>query len=101
MEVDVEYDPESDTYRAVHDFSADVPLSTTVILAVEQVADETTDVLYDAVDPDALDAIFEPRSAVSPYRRGYVEFVVSSHVVTVRSDGVVEIDPPGDEANSS
>ena len=101
MEVDVEYDPETDTYRAVHDFSTDVPLSTTVIMAIEQVAEGTDDVLYDSVDPDALDDVFRPHSDVAPYRRGHVEFVISGHLITVRSDGVIEIDPSGPEDDSS
>jgi hypothetical protein len=101
MEVDVEFDSETGTYRTVHDFSTDVPLSTTVVLAVEQVVDEVDDVLYDAIDPDALDAIFRPHSDVAPYRRGYVEFVVSGHLITVRADGVIEIDPSLDEENGS
>lgn len=95
MKVDVDYDPETETYQTVHDFSANVPLSTTVILAVEQVVGELDVVLNDAIDPDALDAIFRPRSDVSPYRRGYVEFVFAECQITVRSDGVIEIDPAG------
>lgn len=97
MDPSIEYDPETDTYRAVHDFPADGPLSTTVVLAVEEVIDgDCEDVLYDAIDPDALDAIFRPRSAVAPYRRGYVRFTISDHRITVHSDGVVEIDPSDD-----
>ena len=92
MYVDVEYDHETDTYRTAHDFSADVPLGTTVILAVEEVTDGG-DVLYDAVDPDALDDIFRPRSGAPSCRGGYVEFTISDHRVTVHSEGTIEITP--------
>ena len=97
MEVDVDYDPETETYQTVHDFSANVPLSTTVVLAVEQVVGEFDAVLNNTIDPDALDAVFRPRSDVSPYRRGYVEFVFAECLIAVRSDGVIEIDPSGSD----
>ena len=97
MEVDVDYDPETKTYQTVHNFSANVPLSTTVVMAVEQVVGEVDTVLNDAIDPDALDAIFRPRSDVSPYRRGYVEFVFAECKIVVRSDGVIGIDPSGSD----
>ena len=97
MEVDVEYDPEREIYQTVHDFSANLPLSTTVVMAVEQVVGEFNAVLNDAIDPDALDTIFRTHSAVAPYRRGYVEFAFADCRIEVRSDGVIEIDPAGSD----
>lgn len=93
--INVEYDPETDTYRTVHDFSDDTSLTTTLVLMLEEIMDDdaTLEVLYDVVDPDALDDIFRPRSAVTPYRRGHVAFIVSDHQVTVFSDGVIVIEP--------
>lgn len=95
MAIDVEYDSETETYRTVHKFSSNIPLSTTVVLAVEEVIDDMDAVLNDAIDPDALDSIFRPRSDVAPYRRGYVVFLIAGCRVTVRSDGTIEIDPAG------
>lgn len=42
--------------------------------------------LFDAVDPDALNAVFVDRGA-----NGYAQFRYAGHVVTVRADGTVEL----------
>ncbi|SEP89527.1 HalOD1 output domain-containing protein [Natrinema salaciae] len=47
-------------------------------------------VLADAIDPTALDALFE--STASRTRiSGFVEFTYCSHEVTVRADGSVDV----------
>jgi len=43
-------------------------------------------VLYDVIDPDALDALFAGRRA-----SGRVEFRYAGHVVTVRADRTIEL----------
>ena len=45
--------------------------------------------LYDAIDPDALDALFQSGHASVD---GYVEFVYYGYEVTVTADGNVSID---------
>lgn len=85
-------------YRAVHDPDGPATLSTTVIhaLADSMGVDPTAGriSLYDAVDPDALDAIFRPQHDGTPRTGGHLSFVVSDHQVTVKSDGEVLITPP-------
>lgn len=64
---------------------------------VERVADaENVDPLaldvplYDAVDPDALDALFGPTDG-APRTTGRVTFVYYGHTVVVASDGTVTL----------
>lgn len=45
--------------------------------------------LYDAVDPDALDALFQSGATVE----GHVEFEYYGYEVTVTGDGCVTLDP--------
>lgn len=65
------------------------PLSQTVVEAVARA--EGADALdlevplYDAIDPDALDALFQSGD-------GYIEFVYYGYEVTVGGDGRVSID---------
>ncbi len=85
-------------YRAVHDPDGPAALSTTVIhaLADSMGVDPTAGriSLYDAIDPDALDAIFRPRHDGTQRSGGQVSFVVADHLVIVSSDGEVLIKPP-------
>lgn len=71
------------------------PLSHTVI---EVVADaENVDPidldtpLYEAIDPDALNAVFEP-AADSPRPHGSITFEYFGHTVVVTSDGTVTVE---------
>lgn len=80
-------------YRAASDES----LSEAVVRAVAAVSDRNTagedpddrlDPLYDAVDPDALDALFR---RVDDSRTGAVEFAYCGYRVTVDSTGLVTV----------
>ncbi len=53
-------------------------------------------VLYELVDPDALDALFGPTRCGTPRAEGHVAFDYSEHDVTVYSDGRVEIEGIGE-----
>jgi len=71
----------------------DVSLGTAVVEAVSaSTGRPVTDLppLYDAVDPDALDALFAGRSV-----DGRVRFRYAGHVVEVRSDRTVTL--PADD----
>lgn len=69
------------------------PLSQAVVEAVARAEDEDAlDLevpLYDAIDPDALDALFQTGDASVD---GYIEFVYYGYEVTVAADGRVSID---------
>lgn len=47
--------------------------------------------LYDTINPDALDALFAPRFDGTPRGDGQTTFDYAGYVVTVYSDGDVEI----------
>lgn len=92
----LEYDQETDTYRARYDWSCSVPLTTAVVEVVAEVVDvDPRDVsrLYPAVDPEALDSLFEPVPAAEDRREGQVSFVVDDHRVTVRGTGDIKVQP--------
>ncbi|MCU4740179.1 hypothetical protein OB955_02925 [Halobacteria archaeon AArc-m2/3/4] len=48
--------------------------------------------LYDAVDPAALDALFEPTHSGLSQRTGTVTFPFCGYTVTVSSDGAVTLE---------
>lgn len=53
--------------------------------------------LYEAINPEALDAIFTPRTDGTPRAAGRVEFPFCGYHVTVTSDGDVNI---SDQSNT-
>lgn len=83
------------TYGVQHDMEGDRPLSTTLITALADVADvdplATQQLLYDVLDPDALNALFEPRRDGTPRPNGSVSFSIYGHNVVVESDGQITI----------
>lgn len=81
--------------RATHDFRTDGSLSTTVVLAVSRARGvEPTELppLAEVIDPDALDALFEPdgREALVDAR---IRFEFADRTVCVRRDGEVVVKP--------
>lgn len=100
MKNDVEFDPETNTYRTRHDSQTQQSVSTTVALALEEICDGGVEsgVLYDAVDPDALDSLFRPRTAGRSFEHGRVSFPIANHRVIVHANGTIEIEPL-DDAN--
>lgn len=76
-----------------HDMGSDDSLSTSVVFALaaaeERDALELDRPLSDALDPDALDALFTP---VDDGDTAEVSFQYRGADVTVRSNGVIEID---------
>lgn len=79
------------TVQIGHDGGDDVPVSTAVyegLAAAEGVDVTDLDVrLYDYVDVDALDALFQGGS----HANVDLEFAVGEHVVAVRNDGEVTV----------
>ncbi|WP_254766532.1 HalOD1 output domain-containing protein [Salinilacihabitans rarus] len=89
-------------YRTYHDPDGPATLSTTVVHALADcMGVDVTDgriSLYDAVDPDALDALFRPRHDGSPRTGGHLVVFVHDHRVTVYGDGEIVIEPPAPAA---
>ena len=89
-----EADGEVPVYRRRFDAQQPHSMSLAVVEAIESVLD-AEDVnnrsLYDIVDPDALDALFGPRSDGLPRTRGSVTLPLADHEVRVHADGLVEV----------
>jgi hypothetical protein len=65
------------------------------VVAAEQLADpHELAPLYSAIDPDALDALFDPRTD-SGGEVARVKFTYEGHTVTVTSDGRIELSSAG------
>ncbi|USZ69620.1 hypothetical protein NGM10_07790 [Halorussus salilacus] len=83
----------SNVSQAHHDATSDRSLVATVLDALEDASDRPADEmsvrLYDSVDPDALDALFEPTRRGARRDEGRVSFAVGEFAVTVHADGRV------------
>ena len=55
------------------------------------------DSLYEQVDPDSLNSIFQPASNDIPRSGGEIRFVLSDYEVTVSGTGHIVIEAPTDE----
>lgn len=73
----------------------------TLASAMDADPGEVGTVLYDRIDPDALDTIFGSRADGTPRHGGRVSFPLEDYVVSVRKEGeyVVEV-RPNDQAAS-
>lgn len=70
-------------------------LSTAVIKAVADATGKPFDelpLLYDVIDPDALDAIFKPRGDGRPRTGIHLTFTMAGCTVSIR-DGVIAVTP--------
>lgn len=91
----------TDVVRTAYDWSSTKP-STGVVEAVATTRGDdptTLDPLYDAVDPDALDAFFRSNGDDSGTGATMVSFLYAGHDVTVYSDGPVVVQPTGEMAS--
>lgn len=86
--------------RAAYQVSGtDEDVSTRVIQAVEEIVgdDESNRTwLYDSVDPDALDAIFDDKHDGTPRADGKVVFTAQRCEIVVHGDGSLVIYAPED-----
>lgn len=85
-------------FRTTYDRSSGRPLSIVVVDAVEAALDGATELepLYDVVDPDALDQLFQPKSDGTPRPGGELTFAYNGCEVTVRAGGDVIVVPPAE-----
>ncbi len=82
-------------HRVQHDLTSPRSLSTTVTVAVADVAGvEPSDIpeqLYDVIDPEALDNLFKPRDDGVSRRGGRLSFSLYGHHVSIRGDGTITV----------
>lgn len=91
-DTDVEYDAEGGTYRTSYDPECENP-SVRLLEAVAAIkgTDPTRlDQLDDYLDPDALDAVFEP-TRTHRGTHGSLSFVYEGLLIIVHSDGEIEL----------
>ena len=87
----VQFDPSTETYRTVHNWNQHDSISTTLIEAVSAVVGEqstTLPPLFESVDPDALDSVFEPTTA-TPRTAGRISIPYAGFLVTIYADGEI------------
>lgn len=87
--------PEGETvvHNSQHDIHGDEELSTSVLMALDSLPEydvESGDaIVFDHIDLDALDDIFQPVNGTS--RNGHVTFSTENYEVTAAADGEITI----------
>lgn len=75
-------------------YSSDEPPSETIVralAAINGVEPEELQLLYESIDPEALDTLFGTPVVGQEEENLVIEFVVSGHRVIVKSDGNITI----------
>lgn len=104
-ELSVSYDPTTETYRATADATAIDPSIAIIQMMAHICETDPTqlDPLYEAIDPDVLDQISTETVYGHRANDRYVQFTYLDHRVTVKSYGLIEVEPlsgaDGDETN--
>ena len=92
----VRFDPETQTYHVTFDWNREEPISTAITHAIAEIEGEEPEripSLSAVVNPDALDALFQPKLDGTPRSNGHISFEFASYHVTVYNDGEIEIAP--------
>lgn len=92
-----EYHPDTQTYHVYQDLEQPPPISTIVIRGVATLKGvRPTDIepLHDVIDPDALNALFQPVSEELSEHRASVSFPLEDYKVTVYAEGEIVIAIP-------
>ena len=91
----IAYAPDEGVYRTSFD-SADVDPSLAVVDVLAAISDSepaTLEPLYNSIDPDALDQLFESHDAAARTSDFSVQFAHAGHEIALSSDGTVEVRP--------
>lgn len=98
------YDPVTETYHVRHERGGDETLGETIIFAVAALAGKLpTEIerLHDAIDPDALAALFRPVSNGNRRSNGHVSFTLEGHPITVYASGEIAVGVADDERSGT
>ena len=93
------FEPATNTYGVRHSASRDEPISATVIRAVAIVTNMPPmdfDPLFETIDPDALNQLFNGPNSDSPQDASGVAFRFNDYTVQVDATGTIEITPAED-----
>lgn len=103
-ETSIEYDTNSETYRFDSNREKE-PVSVAVVRAVSAVVNTPIaelDPLYEAINPDALNLLYESRHDGAPRRGGgKTIFTFNDCDVTVHADGEIEVESPSGPEDDS
>ena len=81
--------PQENVHREIHDWTSAEPLNSTILTALADVKDvEPTELepLYEHIDPDALESLFDP-DGDGLRTDGHVSFSFADHYVTIHGHG--------------
>lgn len=93
-------DPSIPEYRVHHDFESRYELSTTLVMALEEIADAEkplAQALSSVIDPDCLNGLFRPVHHRTDREEGHVRFPIDEYEVTVHATGDIVIRPRTDQ----
>ena len=91
----IRFDPETGTHRTSYEWSSPVPLSIVIVEVVADVLEvdpRNVSRLRAGIDPEALDAAFDPAPDGETRREGCVSFRLDECQVTVRGDGEIIVE---------
>lgn len=91
---DPSFEPATGAYTFTHDWQTDGPLWLRLVDALGSIPEVDTpesSFLFEAVDPEALDALFAPAGDGRSRSAGMVVVPVAGTLVTVWADGTVQI----------
>jgi hypothetical protein len=91
------FEPRTGAYTFVHDWRNDAPLWLRIVDAIESISGIDTPespFLFEALDPEALDALFAPIDDGRSRSAGMVVVPIADTLVTVWADGTVQIRQP-------
>lgn len=99
MTTSLTFEPETNTYRICHDWESDERLTTTVVHAVAIVTNTPPtefDPLFESINPDALNHLFNRRGGDAQQDTSWVSFRYNGCTVQVSVTGTIEITPDED-----
>jgi len=103
--VTLQSNPTTGTYLVVHDWQADEPLSTTLVTSVAAILEADTSELpplFDRVDSDALNQIFDPIESTDAGREsGRIMFPYCGFFLTIHGNGEIWIQTQPDAQAST
>lgn len=94
------FDPVTNSYQLQIDRRHDEAVTAAVTRGVAAVTDtplSELDPLFDTVDPDALNRLFDPTAGTSRRDNGWVSFEFNDCAVRVYAPGIIEITPAEDK----
>ena len=87
-------DRERKTAFVSHDWTGNDSLTTTIVSTVAELSgtDPTeVDRLYDRIDPESLETLFEPTNKADGRNTGQVSFQLDAYTVTVHATGDIVV----------